>query len=170
MTREEKYRQQLKELGVYKEIFEPEIKALARLERELQRAQKEWSKTASPPGSQPSFLDPHYATIQKLNADILRHREAMGMTPLSLRKLMGAQSDGTPDQKDLIAAKLDRIADSVAGFDFGGGSETSPELSEILAGRNPFAEMPGFQEAQEISDQMDAEDYDLKKAVAEDMG
>ena len=173
MTREEKYRQQLKELGVYKEIFEPEIKALARLERELQRAQKEWSKTASPPGSQPSFLDPHYATIQKLNADILRHREAMGMTPLSLRKLMGAQPEG-PDQKELISAALDRIADSVAGFDPGSGSGSAEsekiDLDKLLAARDAYADLPGFHEAQEIGEAMDAEDYDLKQAVAEDMG
>ena len=105
-----------------------------------------------------------------MRAEILQHRDALGLTPKGLHRLRGVQAADGPDQRDLIAAKLDRIADSVAGFDFGSGSETSPELSEILAGRNPFAEMPGFQEAQEISDQMDAEDYDLKKAVAEDMG
>ena len=167
MTKEQIYTQQLKNLGVYREIFDPEIKALARLERELTRAQKAWSATANPPGSRPSFTDPHYAVIQKLNADILRHREALGMTPLSLRKLLGAQPDGTPDQRDLIAAKLDRIAAGVADYDSSAGEI---DLGKLLAVRNSFTGMPGFDEAAAIGDRMDEEDYDLKKAVAEDMG
>ena len=169
MTREEKYRKQMKALGIYEDIFEPEISTLCQIERELQMAKKAWSKSA-PPGGKPSVDSDLYGIIQKMRAEILQHRDALGLTPKGLHRLRGVQAADGPDQRDLIAAKLDRIADSVAGFDFGGGSETSPELSEILAGRNPFAEMPGFQEAQEISDQMDAEDYDLKKAVAEDMG
>ena len=169
MTREEKYRKQMEAIGIYEEIFEPEISTLCQIERELQMAKKAWSKSA-PPGGKPSVDSDLYGIIQKMRAEILQHRDALGLTPKGLHRLRGVQAADGPDQRDLIAEKLDRIADSVAGFDFGGGSETSPELSEILAGRNPFAEMPGFQEAQEISDQMDAEDYDLKKAVAEDMG
>ena len=161
MTREQKYTEQLQELGLYDPIFDPEIKALARLERELQRAQKEWSKTASPPGSQPSFLDPHYPVIQKLNADILRHRESLGMTPMAMRKLRGAQAEG-PDQKELITAALDRIAENV--------SDQEIDLDALLAARDPYADMPDFDEAQAISEAMDAEDYDLVQAVAEDMG
>lgn len=170
MTREQKYKEQLEELGLYNPIFDPEIKALSRLEKELQRAQKEWSATANPPGSRPSFLDPHYAIIQKLNADILRHREALGMTPMAMRKLKGVQAEG-PDTRELIAEKLDRIADSVAGYDTdqAAGSEQI-DIGKLIGVRDAFAGLPGFEEAAEISDQMDEEDYDLKQAVAEDMG
>ena len=90
MTREQKYREQMTALGIYDEIFDPEIGTLARLERELTRAQKAWSATAHPAGSAPSFLDPHYAVVQRLRGEILQHRQALGLTPQALRKLTGA--------------------------------------------------------------------------------
>ena len=89
MTREEKYIEQLTELGIYDPAFDPEIKTLARLERELTRAQKEWSKTAEDGGA-PSFTEPVYQTIQKLRTEILTHREALGLTPKALHRLKGA--------------------------------------------------------------------------------
>ena len=170
MTREQKYKEQLEELGLYNPIFDPEIKNLCRLEKELQRAQKEWSATANPPGSRPSFLDPHYAIIQRLNDVILRHREALGMTPMAMRKLKGVQAEG-PDTRELIAEKLDRIADSVAGYDTdqaAGGEQI--DIGKLIGVRDAFAGIPGFETAAAIGDQMDEEDYDLKQAVAEDMG
>ena len=89
MTKEQIYREQMQALGIYEEIFEPEIKTLARVERELTRAEKAWSATAAP-GGKPSFLDPHYPVIQRLRAEILQHREALGLTPKALRKLTGS--------------------------------------------------------------------------------
>ena len=117
MTREQKYREQMTALGIYDEIFDPEIGTLARLERELTRAQKAWSATAQPAGSAPSFLDPHYAVVQRLRGEILQHRQALGLTPQALRKLTGASGLDAPEQKDLITSKLDQIAAAMAQFD-----------------------------------------------------
>jgi len=89
MTREQTYVKQLKALEIYDEAFDPEIKTLARLERELTRAQKEWSASAKK-GEKPSFTSELYPIIQKLRAEILQHREALGLTPKSLRRLKGA--------------------------------------------------------------------------------
>lgn len=88
-TREDVYKNQLIELGIYDPAFDPEIKTLAQLERRLTRAQKAWSNTA-PPGGKPSFLDPHYQVVVQLEAQILTHREALGLTPKALRRLKGA--------------------------------------------------------------------------------
>ena len=88
MTREQIYREQLQALGIYDPAFDPEIKALATLERLKTRAQKAWSRTA-PPGGKPSFLDPHYPIIIQLEDKILAHREALGLTPKALRRLRG---------------------------------------------------------------------------------
>ena len=92
------------------------------------------------------------------------------MTPMAMRKLKGVQAEG-PDTRELIAEKLDRIADSVAGYDAApaAGSEDI-DLGKLIGVRDAFAGMPGFEEAAATSDQMDEEDYDLKQAVAEDMG
>jgi hypothetical protein len=168
-TKEEIYRKQMKALGIYEEIFEPEISTLAQIEREYKRAKTAWSKTA-PPKGKPSMLHDLYPVVMRLRSEMLQHREALGLTPRSLRKLRGAQSEG-PDQRELISAALDRIADSVAGFDGGSGSETDEiDLDKLLAVRDAYADLPGFEDAQEISEKLDAEDYDLKQAVAEDMG
>ena len=89
MTREDKYREQLRALEIYDPAFEPEIKTLAQLERRLTRAMKAWSATA-PKGGKPSFLDPHYEVILKLEDKILTHREALGLTPKALRRIKRA--------------------------------------------------------------------------------
>lgn len=177
MTKEQIYRKQMQELGIYQEIFEPEISTLARIERELSRAMKAWSATA-PPGGKPSFLDEHYPVIQKLRAEALQHRESLGLTPKALRKLTGTAGTDAPQQKDLITAKLDQIAARVNGYDgnagISDGSEGWQALLDLAArqgplpiGADPFAGIPAAGEAAAISDLMDEE---LRTAVHEDMG
>ena len=157
MTKEEVYRRQMQELGIYEEIFEPELRLLCRIERQLTRAEKAWSQTA-PPGGKPSFLDDHYPVIEKLRNEILQHRQALGLTPQSFRKLTGVNAGGdTPEQKDLISSKLDQIAARVAGYD----------VSEIQVAQDMYEALPEAQEAARISDLMDEE---LRRAVHEDMG
>ena len=119
MTREEIYRQQMQALGIYEEVFEPEIRTLCRIERELARAVKAWSATA-PPDGKPSFLNDHFPIIQALRREILQHRETLGLTPKALRKLTGAASADVPTQKDLITAKLDQIVARVCVYDDSG--------------------------------------------------
>ena len=187
-TKEQVYREQLQALGIYHEILEPEIKALARVEREYTRAQKAWSASASPPGSAPSFLDPHYAIVQKLRAEGLQHREALMNMAKTLAKIAGTAGGEAPEQKDLITAKLDRIAERVAGYDLAPGG--SPELGLYIEGeqgpelvvprdsdgslaaawdaylrtfgvdprQDPFAGIPEADEAAVISDKLDQQD------------
>ena len=154
MTKEQIYRDQMIALGIYDVIHEPEIKTLAKIERQITRAEKAWSATASPPGSAPSFLDPHFPIIQRLRAEALQHREALGITVKALAKLTGTVGT-VPAQKDLITAKLDAIASKVAGYD--------------SAVADPFVGIPAADAAAGISDRMDEMD-ELFAAVAEDMG
>lgn len=114
-TREKTYTEQLQALGIYDPAFDPEIKALATLEREWTAAKKAWAATA-PPGGKPSFLDPHYAVIQNLRREILTHRETLGLTPKSLRKLRGAPEPPATAQ-DLIGEKLSAIAQRVGAYE-----------------------------------------------------
>jgi len=147
MTKEQVYREQLQALGIYDPAFEPEISTLAQIEREYTRAKKAWSDTAQPAGSRPSFLDPHFAVIQKLRAEILQHREALGLTPKALRKLVGVAGSDAPAQKDLITEKLDRIAARVS--EYTGADEIqisqdeyiSPEGLAQLAEKDPYDEI-----------------------------
>lgn len=119
MTKEQIYTKQLKAIGIYDPAFDPEIKTLARLERELTRAQKEWSATAED-GKAPSFTEDIYPIIQKLRAEILAHREALGLTPKSLRKLKGAYyetvrvGDLAPDPVPENVTVLDLVREQFA--------------------------------------------------------
>ena len=166
MTKEQIYKKQMQELGIYEEVFDPEIKTLARIERELTRAMKAWSDTA-PPGGKPSFLDEHYPVIQKLRAEALQHREALGLTPKALRKLTGTAGTDAPQQKDLITAKLDQIAECVAGYNVTPAWNASEWTAVEGPIEDPFAGIPAAEEAAAISDLMDEE---LRTAVHEDMG
>ena len=180
MTKEQVYQQQMEELGIWQEIFLPELRTLCRCERELTRAEKAWSQTA-PPGGKPSFLDEHFPVIQKLRAEILQHREALGLTPKALRKLTGAAGTDAPNQQDLISNKLDQIASKVAGYDFAPGSDVFASglwikgddgvekigPAEVQVAQDLYETLPDAQEAARISDLMDEE---LRRAVHEDMG
>ena len=119
-TREQIYRQQLKTLGIYDPAFEPLITDLAQMDRRWTRARKEWAATA-PPGGKPSFLDPTYTALTQIERDRRALREDLGLTPKALRKLRGAPD--APVQQDLIATRLQAIADRV-------GAYTVPEIPE----------------------------------------
>lgn len=130
MAREEIYREQLQELGIYEKAFEPEIKTLANLERDLTRAQKAWKNTA-PRGAQPSMLNPLYGLVCRLRQEILIHREALGLTPKALRRLRGQAGSDGPSQKDLMNTLLSGIAERVSAYDEG---VSKPDTGEARDG------------------------------------
>lgn len=118
MAREEIYKEQLQALGIYEPAFDPEIKTLANLERDLTRAQKAWKATV-PRGAQPSMLDPLYAVVCTLRREILAHREALGLTPKALRRLRGQGGEGGPSNKERMNDLLSQIAERVGSYDDG---------------------------------------------------
>jgi hypothetical protein len=146
MTREDKYKAQLVELGIYQEAFDPVIKDLCQAERRRTRAQNEWSAKAKaeaadrgedPAKAKPSFLDELWGVIFDLDKSIMVYREALGLTPKALRRLRGQPTAAAgPTAADEISAKLDRmlereepeqnwsfeqLAASVSDLDTGGG-------------------------------------------------
>ena len=114
-TREQIYTQQLKNLGIWEDAFAPMVKELAQIDRRRTRLQKAWAASA-PPGGKPSFLDPHYALIVQAERDALAFREAMGLTPKSLRRLRGAVPEA-PAKDGGISAKLDALLAQAESYD-----------------------------------------------------
>lgn len=114
-TREQIYTQQLKDLGIWEDAFAPMVKELAQIDRRRTRLQKAWAASA-PPGGKPSFLDPHYALIVQAERDALAYREAMGLTPKSLRRLRGAVPEA-PAKDGGISAKLDALLAQAESYD-----------------------------------------------------
>lgn len=86
MAKEQTYKQQLVNLGVYDPAFDGAIHMLCIQERELSRAMKAWKATV-PKDSAPSIADPLYAEIAKLRRDILARQDALGLTPKGLQRL-----------------------------------------------------------------------------------
>lgn len=101
MTREQKYIAQMKELGIYQEIFEPEIHTLAVLERDLQRLTKRWKEdgcqTVEQSGRGPATMDKTLDAIMALRREILAHRDALGLTPKGLARLKVNLSSGNAE-------------------------------------------------------------------------
>lgn len=85
MKAEDKYKAQLQELGIWRDAFEPEVHTLCMMERELRRTQKEF-KTLDPDAQR---LGKCYELILQLRRDILSHRDALGLTPKSFKRLRG---------------------------------------------------------------------------------
>ena len=120
MTREQKYAEQMKALGIYQEIFEPEIHTLAILERDLQRLTKRWKDAGCPTversGRGPATSDKTLDAIMSLRKEILAHRDALGLTPKGLSRLKGkdnmagapARSNSEPTALELIRAQAQR--------------------------------------------------------------
>ena len=106
MGKEQTYKQQLIDLGVYDPAFDGAIHVLCIQERELSRAMKAWKATAAKDRA-PLITDPLYQEISKLRRDILARQDALGLTPKGLQRLRKnaapASSDaapiaGTPNQ------------------------------------------------------------------------
>lgn len=91
MTLEEKYTEQLQELGVYRRAFDPEIRTLCQMEREYRRLDKEWR-------ADPDYTSKLYESRAKLRREILEHRDSLGLTPKGYKRLR-------PENKDTDAAQ-----------------------------------------------------------------
>lgn len=103
MTREQKYTEQLKELGIYQELFEPEIHTLAELERDLQRLNKRWKADGCPTVARhskgPATSDKTLDAIMALRKEILAHRDALGLTPKGLKRLKREQFEASNSEE-----------------------------------------------------------------------
>lgn len=86
MTLEDKYKSQMIALGTWRDAFEPTLRDMCMLEREIRRVRKAWKATAEE-GEAPSPLDDHYTLIRTLSKELQGYRESLGLTPRGLRKL-----------------------------------------------------------------------------------
>ena len=101
MTREQKYIGQMQRLGIYDEIFEPEVHALCIMERDLQRLTKRWKEngcqTVEKNGRGPAATDRTFDAIMTLRRQILAMKDALGLTPKALCRLKGRPA--TPEEE-----------------------------------------------------------------------
>lgn len=121
MAKEQTYKQQLQDLGIYDPAFDGAIHVLCIQERELSRAMKVWKATAAKDEA-PSITDPLYAEISKLRRDILARQDALGLTPKGLQRLRKSMVPASPDAPPAagtankgFAALMDSIREASRG-------------------------------------------------------
>ena len=119
MTREQKYTDQMTRLGIYDEIFAPEIHTLCIMERDLQRITKRWKdagcQTVESSGKGPATTDRNFDAIMTLRRQILSVKDALGLTPRALARLKGrpVPSEET-DDAEKPATVLQLVRDKYA--------------------------------------------------------
>ena len=120
MTREQKYIDQMQRLGIYDEIFEPEIHALCIMERDLQRITKRWKEkgyqTVERTGRGPATTDKDFDAIMTLRRQVLAMKDALGLTPKALVRLKGrpAPAENEPEDKIPELTILDEVRSKFA--------------------------------------------------------
>ena len=120
MTREQKYTEQMKRLGIYDEIFDPEIHSLCIMERDLQRLTKRWKEggcqTVEKNGRGPAATDRTFDAIMTLRRQIFAMKDALGLTPKALCRLKGrpAAADEEADDKTPELTILDEVRSKYA--------------------------------------------------------
>lgn len=88
-SKEQKYADVLKALGIYDPAFDPAIHQLCVLERELSRAQKDWAASKPEGAKHADFTSALYPIILQLRKDIRASRDELGLTPKALKRLRG---------------------------------------------------------------------------------
>lgn len=94
MGREAMIRADMESVGTYNAVFEPSIRQLAKLERELSKAEKTWraaggqmvAELVNKTGGKYTAKDPNYAVVDQLRKDIQALRNQLGLTPTSLKR------------------------------------------------------------------------------------
>ena len=120
MTREQKYIGQMQRLGIYDEIFEPEIHNLCIMERDLQRLTKRWKadgyQTVEKNGRGPAATDRTFDAIMTLRRQVLAMKDALGLTPKALVRLKGrpVAADEEADDKIPELTILDEVRSKYA--------------------------------------------------------
>ena len=90
MTRDQVYTEQLQQLGIYHQAFDPVISQLATMERELQRMVKAWKADGSEVDSAV------YQAIERKRRDIMSLRDSLGLTPKALKRFRASFGEGQP--------------------------------------------------------------------------
>lgn len=94
MGREAMIRADMEAVGTYNAVFEPSIRQLAKMERELSKAEKAWrasgglmvAQLVNKTGGAYTAKDPHYAVVDQLRKDIQSLRNQLGLTPTGLKR------------------------------------------------------------------------------------
>lgn len=128
MGREAMIRADMEAVGTYNVIFEPTIRQLAKAERELAKAEKNWranggqmvAELVNKTGGKYTAKDPHFAVVDQMRKDIMALRNQLGLTPNSLKRVQAKQESIPTGKKsrleELLESAHDYALDNASAF------------------------------------------------------
>ena len=174
MAREDMIRQDMQLVGTYNAIFEPTIKQLAKTERELSRAEKEWKKQGgqrvctmvNKTGAEYTAKSPYWTDVQDLRATVQALRNQLGLTPTGLNK---ARSKSQPVSG---TSKLERLLEDAHNHAVEQAAQYQRDVDEfvqsVLSGESGLCEDAVLACKRYVSD-LDTGKWDFRAEPANDI-
>ena len=104
----------MKGLGTYKSEYEPAIQIMAGMRQQYDMLMSEFEASGcqySETTENGSKKAPIVTTLEALRRDILAYMNALGFTPMGMKRLEGDKGQGgKKEEKDPLAALLEQIA------------------------------------------------------------
>lgn len=119
MGREAMIRADMESVGTYNVIFEPTIRQLAKLERELSKAEKAWraaggqmvAELVNKTGGHYTAKDPNYVVVDQLRGNVQALRNQLGLTPTAFKRVKQKADALSAGQKSPIESLLEAAQD-----------------------------------------------------------
>lgn len=161
-NKETQIREAMMSAGTWDPIFGPQVKELAKLKRELSRAEKEWraayvgpdGKKAAPKmivtliakdGTPYSTKDPYYSAVEKLRKEITAREQQLGLTPKSAQRLRDRKADADAAGPTRIEQILDDAHEYAVEHAAEWIEEVDAWVDAILAGPPEGEYEPSFE-------------------------
>lgn len=145
MGREAMIRADMESVGTYSPIFDKSIKQLAKLERELAKAEKTWraaggemvAELTNKTGGKYTAKDPNYAIVDQLRHDVASLRNQLGLTPTGLKrakqKTAAMATTGDSPLETLLAAAHDYAGEHAGEYQ----ADVDKYVADVLSGDKP---------------------------------
>lgn len=145
MGREAMIRADMESVGIYSPIFDSTIKQLAKLERELPKAEKTWraaggkmvAELVNKTGGKYTAKDPNYAVVDQLRKDILALRSQLGLTPASFAKAKKKREEYSAGERSRIEVLLEEASTYAVEHAADYMMEVDSYVSGVLSGEIP---------------------------------
>ena len=161
-NKETQIRQAMEAAGTWDPIYLPQVKELAKLKRELSRAEKDWRAAYTGPdgkkttpkmivtliakdGTPYSTKDPFYSAVEKLRKEITAREQQLGLTPKSAQRLRDrkavADAEGPTRIEELLDAAHEYAVEHAAEWT----EEVDAWVDAVLAGPPEGDYEPSFE-------------------------
>lgn len=108
------FKKLMQKAGTYREEYDTALKNLTRMQRQYDALEKKFAEDGYPfevETEQGTKKAPIVTTLEALRRDILAYMNALGFTPLGMKRMEAASSQpGKKEDKDPLAAMLEKWA------------------------------------------------------------